>query len=810
MFDDGHKQVEAFDPALLRLMGFSRQIFGDLATWLLLKKAEDRPALLLGEAGVISPAPEALDLATVEEGGGVLPAEQLSPALVDLVGEREACLVAAAPVSDEQTVHGVLLLVSEVGESRGLSASEQDTFEDIARQAGLVLEREELVSALDEARAAEKSARASLAEIRGDFNLVTDQVLEVLCKTDLSGSIWMINPSAERELGYQRGELVGGNVFDLIHPEERPRAEEAFREGSVTGRFDLELRCQHRDGHFVPLVCSGAALRDDDLVPNGYLMAGRNISRRKKAEADLRRLETRFKLVWENSRDAMRLIDDDGVLIQVNDEYCRLVNMPREELLGKPFMVAYAYPDPDVKRRDFRERFRNRSIPSRLELAVKLWDGTRRVFDLSSSFFEIEDQTLLLTIYRDITERRQKEAELKRLNEALRQRAVHLGALTLKLTRVEQEERRRLAQILHDHLQQLLVAARMTMERVRRKIPEGADAATAAEVEHLLDESIEASRSITIELSPPVLHDGGLMPALDWLVRRVREKYGLVVRQRMDASAEPSSVALRLFLFQAVRELLFNCYKHARVKEVALVAERIEDERVQIVVEDKGAGFDVSEIQAGVASSRDCFGLFSLRERIDHIGGTMEIVSAPGVGTRVRLVAPLEPEVTVPSSEETETVRRRAPAGEGENQGNERPLAGRSIRLLLVDDHKIMRQGLRELFREEEDIDVVGEAENGLEGVRLALELQPDVVVMDLTMPVMNGIEATRVLAEELPEIKVIGLSMHTKEDMAQGILDAGACAYVTKATASETLVATIRDSVRSHMSEAIEATELA
>jgi DNA-binding NarL/FixJ family response regulator len=120
-------------------------------------------------------------------------------------------------------------------------------------------------------------------------------------------------------------------------------------------------------------------------------------------------------------------------------------------------------------------------------------------------------------------------------------------------------------------------------------------------------------------------------------------------------------------------------------------------------------------------------------------------------------------------------------------------LSGKRIRILLADDHLIVRNGLCCLLQFETDFEVVGEAENGLQAIELARQCSPEVVIMDVDMPVMNGIEATRILAKEMPQVKIIALSMHIEKDTVSRICNAGAMAYLTKGCPTEELVATIR-----------------
>jgi DNA-binding NarL/FixJ family response regulator len=114
--------------------------------------------------------------------------------------------------------------------------------------------------------------------------------------------------------------------------------------------------------------------------------------------------------------------------------------------------------------------------------------------------------------------------------------------------------------------------------------------------------------------------------------------------------------------------------------------------------------------------------------------------------------------------------------------------------VILADDHKMLRNGLRFLFEQQEEFEVVGEAGDGRSAVRMVLDLEPDVLVMDIAMPDLNGIEATRQIKAAAPQVKVIALSMHADRRFVEGMLGAGASGYVLKSSASEELVSAIRE----------------
>jgi CheY-like chemotaxis protein len=244
------------------------------------------------------------------------------------------------------------------------------------------------------------------------------------------------------------------------------------------------------------------------------------------------------------------------------------------------------------------------------------------------------------------------------------------------------------------------------------------------------------------------------------------------------------SEELKVLLFESVRELLFNVIKHARSSWARIKMVHEEAGILRITVSDEGVGFDSDEIVKNLGRG-DRFGLFSIRERLELIGGSLEINSSPGHGAEFNLIVPLDKATT------------KEPLDPGEISFEETRAAslgaGRQIRVLLVDDHVVMRQGLLSLLDGHSDIKVVGEAGDGEEAVRMARELQPEVILMDINMPEMDGMKATRLIHSELPHIRIIGLSMYDGAETEEGMLNAGAAAFVSKSGRTDSLLAVIR-----------------
>ncbi|MEN6545155.1 MAG: chemotaxis protein CheB [Armatimonadia bacterium] len=224
--------------------------------------------------------------------------------------------------------------------------------------------------------------------------------------------------------------------------------------------------------------------------------------------------------------------------------------------------------------------------------------------------------------------------DLEQVRAALEHRMTLQRSLALQLTQSEQRERRRLAQLLHENLQQLLAAASLKLGIVATAMPDCVEQLSGVRGD--LVAAIAASRDLTMQLSPPVLSSHGLVAGLDWLVTTMRAQHGLTVATELDPAAEPAQQVVKVILFDAARELLFNSVKHSGLKQAALTLQVEPGGDTTLTVSDLGAGFDPEKLQG----KPDSFGLFSIRERVELLGGKMEVESAPGQGATLRLRLP--------------------------------------------------------------------------------------------------------------------------------------------------------------------------
>ncbi len=528
-----------------------------------------------------------------------------------------------------------------------------------------------------------------------------------------------------------------------------------------------------------------------------------NTQFRRQDDISVRESEKRFREAFEHAPIGMVLIDLEGQFQHVNDAYCRITGYTREELLNREL--------------NFRELTHPDDIDATLAEIDQLLINEISSFFIENRYLRSDGETLWvrvsMTLHRndagrpyqlvclvdDISARKQAEEALRHSRDELEQRvrertvelenrARQLVRLTTELTTAEQRERRRLAETLHDHLQQLLVAARMQIEQLREESNVSESRSPLDIVHETLNEAITSTRSLTQDLSPPVLYRGGLPAALKWLARDMHQKQQLKIRIHSTADVDDLPEALNVFLFTAARELLFNVVKHAGTPEAVVRLFRKKN-AFFMEVSDKGRGFETSALLRGDTAVG--FGLFSMRERIEFLGGELTVESHPGNGSRFMVKVPIIDQaefLTSPAQTENRNPEPADAIASGAVTSQAR------IRVLLVDDHRVMREGLMTLLQGQDGMEVVGQADNGRHAIECIERFEPDVVTMDVSMPIMDGIEATRIIKQRWPKIRIIGLSMFEEAELAAKMHEAGADVYLSKTDPSAMLVKAIRD----------------
>jgi signal transduction histidine kinase len=231
-------------------------------------------------------------------------------------------------------------------------------------------------------------------------------------------------------------------------------------------------------------------------------------------------------------------------------------------------------------------------------------------------------------------------AQRKRAGNELIAYQKQLRSLAHELSLVEEKQRRRIATNLHDNISQSLMIVKSNLETLAATISSKQVQEKLKEIQSHVREMIQRTRSMTFEISPPVLYELGLEPAVEWLAERFQEQHGVTCEFRDDGKVKPISEDWRSILFQSTRELLANVRKHADASKVA-VSMSNDGKHIRITVKDDGAGFNPEILDEKIAKNEG-FGLFNLRQRLTHLRGKVEIDSKIGKGTTVTLLAPLK------------------------------------------------------------------------------------------------------------------------------------------------------------------------
>lgn len=317
----------------------------------------------------------------------------------------------------------------------------------------------------------------------------------------------------------------------------------------------------------------------------------------------------------------------------VSDNAGKILGYPAEDFMaGRVSWPGITHPE-DAPRLEA-------EVAQYLGKGIHEWSQEYRLISKSGRIRWIQDWNRALTngkgevthvqaLVVDITQRKKTEEELRKSQAKLRD-------LASEAIRAEYRERRRIADVLHEELQQLLVGMQYRVNLMRER---GTTRKSNGDVDWLLEtlgRTIDVSRDLTLRLRPRVLGQAGLRPALEWLAADMKTRFGLTVNLNNGRAIRLPSDEIRSFAFDAVRELLTNVVKHAEVT-AARIRTRARDGEIEIEVSDSGRGFDSSR-----PTQQAHFGLFSLRERVEALGGRLEVSSRPGQGTRATLILPAD------------------------------------------------------------------------------------------------------------------------------------------------------------------------
>ena len=674
----------------------------------------------------------------------------------------------------------------------------------LKRRDGTVIGVNVVVQDITERRRAEDALRRNEELLR----LVTDSAPIVMVYCDEEQRLRFVNRAyverfglaPEDVIGKHLAEVLGATAYESIH---------AYVDAALSGRrSEFEAAVPYERIGVRYMRCAYVPHLDQQGCPIGFTAVKVDITERKQTEEALRESEERVRLALAAGQMGAWDVDLATDLTRWDRKEFALLGIAEGTVMPSPQeFYRRVHPEDLPRVQESVQQAMDTTGALEQEFRVMRPDGEIRWLAAKGQVLNDREgrPVRMVGVNFDVTERKRTEERLRSFaqeleahvatrTQELTQLHSRLRALSTELNLTEQRERKRLATDLHDYLTQLLALVCMKLGQIKRLAPHGAQA-EIAQTESVVNEALIYTRTLVAQLSPPVLHEFGLPVALRWLAEQmIRQELSVEVRQFVpDRVTLPEDQAV--LLFQSVRELLINVRKHAGTHQAVMTIEQSDDD-LSITVRDEGAGADLAGAtltnQPSASSSK--FGLFSIRERMLAIGGRLGIDSLPGRGMTSRLILPLK------FRSLNEDSRLHAPSSERSRNGAGRLKEGTPIRVLLVDDHQMVREGLRGLLYGRDDLVIVGEACDGEEALSLTDRLRPDCVIMDVNMPRMDGIEATRRLKAAFGGTSVIGLSVNASREVETAMRRAGVDQFLSKEAPVEEIYQTILATTRKAM----------
>lgn len=463
---------------------------------------------------------------------------------------------------------------------------------------------------------------------------------EAMLIADAQGRIILANPSAEKMFGYESGVLVGETIEALIpdrfrHAHVAHRADYAEQPRARSMGAGMELFARHSSGREFMVEVSLSPLKSKAGVPM-VMATVYDITLRNQAKAALEESEARMRAIFETAVDAIITIDEQGIIERTNPAAERLFGYAQSELVGRN--VSVLMPSPYREKHDdylvhYRKTGEKRIIGIGREVKGQKKDGTVFPIELSVAEMWFGTRRMFTGMVRDISERKQAEAALRQSQEELRQLAAYQE-------RLKEEERKRIAQEIHDELGALLTSIKahvsVSVER-SMQVQREADP-LLKEALDLADTAIKTVRKVISDLRPSVLDQLGVWAALEWYA----EQIGARARLQCECLIEPEAQSIELsqdrstMLFRIVQEALTNVVRHAKASRAEVRVRRAND-HILAIVQDNGCGIDTDRLM-----NRESWGILGMYERARYFGGELRITGTPGRGTEVALRLPME------------------------------------------------------------------------------------------------------------------------------------------------------------------------
>ena len=491
-----------------------------------------------------------------------------------------------------------------------------------------------------------------------------------------------------------------------------------------------------------------------------------------------------YRVLVETMNEGAATLDEGGMVLYANASFAGILGVRLENLVGAA-LKKYIIPQEHDNLNALIEGGLRKESRGEVRLATP--DGQHRLVRLSMSPVRDFGVRTICVIATDTT-------ELSDANEALKASEEMLRNLSGRLLRLQDEERRRISRDLHDVTGQKLALLSMDLSSIAKR----GDIAKNEEINRLVLESISLSNEVNKEirtlsylLHPPLLDELGLSSAVAWFSQGFESRTGIHVAVDIPANFVRLAPDAEVALFRIVQESLANVHRYSG-SSTAYVRGHFDSREVRLEIGDYGKGMNRESKAADRVSVAPLgVGIQGMKERVRQLSGILDIVSRPGKGTVVTAVLPLS-SLRSELSDAAPYARGIAEVSPISTERIAETLGWRK-RILIADDHDVLRRGIRTMLECDPELEVCGEAVDGKEALEKTLAEAPDLVILDINMPIMNGLDVLRQIVRRRPQTKVLAFSVHDSKQLVEEILAAGAHSYLSKATAGQNLVHEVR-----------------
>ncbi|MGA7919357.1 MAG: response regulator [Candidatus Acidiferrales bacterium] len=492
-----------------------------------------------------------------------------------------------------------------------------------------------------------------------------------------------------------------------------------------------------------------------------------------------------YRLLVETINDGVATLDAAGVVLFANSRFAAILRGDAENIVGTSVREHVSPDDWKIVQGLIAEGLSN-SV--RGEISLEAAEGRRRLVRLAVSPVKSSEPPTVCVVATELT-------ELVEANEALRSNEESLRLLSARLLKLQDEERRHIARDLHDITGQKLAVLTMALSQVINHKNLGLDSESRrvlSECSALSKQVGEEIRTLSYLLHPPLLDELGLPAAVKWYAEGYEQRTGIRVKVEIASDFARLSPDVEVALFRIVQESLTNVHRYSGSPS-AYVRVKINSKKIELQIGDFGKGIhgDVLNSRTGKVAPLGV-GIQGMKERIRQLGGALEITSKPNHGTQVTAILPLTHTQTSSIAELGGSIAVSSASRTAESSNPERNVSRKQI--LIADDHEMLRRGLRAMLEKEQEWEVCGEAVDGQDAVDKINTLRPDLVILDINMPVLNGLAAVRQISRSSPQTKILVFTVHDSDQTAKEIQASGAHRYLAKSDASDNLLRVVRE----------------